>query len=82
MDATKLQLEISLQIAENAKARCRKLYGEDYLPEQELLIRNAMTVGAQVALDVVLKDNRAERQAIEQVQVVGKGNVIQFPKRS
>lgn len=53
---TKDQLKLSLDIAENAKAYCRKVYGENYSKNDLSIITQAMIHAAKIALEHIEKD--------------------------
>jgi hypothetical protein len=76
MNDTKARLEISLDIAANAKVYARKVF-ENPTPEDELIIRNAMMHGANIALERVTKNERKTKKQIKR-----SSNVIQFSPKN
>lgn len=59
---TEERLKVSLEINENAKAYCRKVYGEDYTKNDLSIIRSAMLHGAKIVLDRV-QENETRQPA-------------------
>lgn len=57
---TKDQLKLSLEIAENAKAYCRKVYGENYSKNDLSIITQAMIHGAKIGIEHLERDTIKE----------------------